>query len=188
MADINNDHGEESENVFAATEEKPVLRVSLGGEVDSGDGDDKTVFIIKCIVYELDVEHNLYKEKGIGDVKLNTYSLNNKNGNETERVHARLLCRKDVTFKTLMNAVLMKETKFDKTNEKSIRFTVFEQQPQQQIASKTKGKDGIVGIINVPKSYLLKSKESDKLKIDAFLTKIKEIQQKNGLSIRSIFN
>ena len=140
--------------------EDPVAKLA-GKEVDAGDAADKTVYEIKGRIYELDAEKNCYKERGIGEVKLNTYSAG-----EDGKVKARLLCRREITLKTIMNAIITKETQFDKATAKTVRFTVFEQQLKGQ-------EDAEI----VPKSYLLKLQDPDNSKMDKLIAEIEKIQE-----------
>ena len=146
-------------------EDEPIA--CLTGLVDAGDNDDVTIYEIKCKVWEFNKSDNKWHEKGIGMVKLNTYSSG-------ETTKARLLCRKEVTFKTLINAMIQKDTKFSKENIDNIKFTTFEQQKNER----KEGKDSDDDLTIVAKTYLMRLKESDKTKIDTFLSKIQEIQEK----------
>jgi len=145
--------------------DKPVAE--LKGEVDRGDRGDKTILALNGQVYSLDTAQNQYKERGVGEVKLNTYSAG-KGG----EVKARLLCRRSVTLKTIMNAIITKETKFAKATAKSVRFTAFEQRAVD--GANDEGKD----LELVPKSYLLVLKEADHSKLDTLIEEVERIQKK----------
>lgn len=147
----------------------------LTGAVDSGDGNDRTVHSVLCTVYELDAEVNRYKEKGVGEVRLNTYNNNGSDSGEEGKLSARLLCRQLLTFKTLINCALQSDTHFVKVNERNVRFTVFEQVHRDVDNEETETEAVAVA---VTKTYLLKLKEPGKGKIDEFTERIKEIQTK----------
>jgi len=138
----------------------PVAKLA-GKEVDTGDAEDSTVYELKGRVREL-VEMK-WVERGTGEVKLNTYCAG-KDG----KVKARLLCRRELTLKTILNAVIQKETKFIKRTEKAVQFTTFEQQSKEE-------ED--VDLEIVPKTYMLTPAKGEKTaKVDKLLEKIKEIQ------------
>jgi len=173
----------------AATDDAAAPVANLHGMVDAGDQHDVTLFEIRCKIWQFSASDTQWHEKGIGVVKVNSYSTTQaKKG-------ARLLCRTDVTFKTLINAVIKHDTTFSKLNDDRVKFTVLEQaqeQPPQQALRSPKSAKGEADadeddeeeedddvdaqVVVVTKTYLLRSKEADKTKIDAFLAKLKQIQ------------
>ena len=159
----NNKNNKNNKN-FDKEKEKPIAE--LTGIVDAGDTEDITIYEIKCKVWEFDKSDNKWREKGIGFVKLNKYNLKSSSSSSTEKIKVRILCRKDVTLKRLINARIKKDTKFAK-DDNTVKFTVFE-----QVENKEKN-----DVLFVTKTYCLRSKESDKTKIDTFLSKIQEMQQ-----------
>jgi len=134
-----------------------------GKEVDAGDAEDSTVYELKGRVRELvDMK---WVERGTGEVKLNTYCAG-KGG----KVKARLLCRRALTLKTILNAVIGKETSFVKRTEKAVQFTTFEQQPKEK-------EEEDVDLEIVPKTYMLTpAKGEGPAKIDRLLQEIKKVQ------------
>eukprot|EP01084_Bolivina_argentea_P090084 162379_1 len=140
----------------AQTMDKPVAE--LKGKIDSGDGVDKVIFSLKTQVYEL--VSTKYQEKGFGTLEI-------RQTTSDDIIKSRMLCRTDVTFKNLINAMIYKDTKFEKLPPTTVRCTVFEQVVNDD------AKDEDHTTMNVAKTYLLRSKS-----IDTFLAKIEEIQGK----------
>ena len=166
---MNNKNKKNEKELIMPEKDEPIAL--LTGQVDAGDTEDQTLYEIKCKVWQFNTEKNEWNEKGIGKIKINTYMNNNK-------LNARLLCRTDVTFKTIINGIIKKDTSFIKQNEQNIKFTIFEQVVNQQETTNNKQDGGDKNVSFVTKTYCFKSKELDKTKIDKFLNKIKEIKQK----------
>lgn len=140
----------------------PVAKLA-GKEADTGDAEDSTVYELKGRVREL-VEMK-WIERGTGEVKLNTYSAG-KDG----KIKARLLCRRELTLKTILNAVITKDTEFIKRTAKALQFTTFEQQQADE-------KEEDVDLKIVPKTYMLTPpKGQGHEKVDKLLEEIKKVQ------------
>jgi len=157
--------------VAAVQEEEPVAL--LTGMVDAGDKEDTTVYEMKCKVWQFEVNDGGWHEKGVGNVKINTYYSND---GEAEKLNARILCRKDVTLKTLINGVFSKDTPFTKQNAHNIKCSVLEQERNEADQEDDDVEEQEEEFVVVPKTYCLRIKETDKSKIDTFLEKIKQIQ------------
>merc|ERR1712176_1495535 len=149
----------ESQASKAEKEKKPTLAGLDGQPIDFGDDGDKTIFSLKCKVFEL--SNGQWTEKGIGIVKLNTFLIQNDDDKkEAKKEKLRILCRREIVENTIINGMVHKNTKFIKRNENSITFVI-----------------SAADSADKAKSFLLRSKEKDKTKVDAFLNKISEIQQ-----------
>merc|ERR1712154_327405 len=114
----------------------------------------ETIYKLKCKIYALDEKQ--WKLRGIGDVKLNTFSIKEKTEKSDKKIRARILCRDHSTLKTVINAMIRENTKFVKQNEKNVIFTVNDCET---------------------KSFLLRlDKEENDAKIDTFFEKINQIK------------
>merc|ERR1711874_619679 len=92
-------------------------------EINFGDDSDETIFSMRCKVFELSKDRKNWTEKGVGNVKLNTFMVEDKES-ETQKEKLRILCRREIVENTIINGMVHKTTKFIKRNENSVQFVL----------------------------------------------------------------
>eukprot|EP01084_Bolivina_argentea_P181522 313495_1 len=137
---------------------KQVLK-QMGGEQDTGDAHDDVKYSIHCKVYNL--EEGKYVERGKGMFKLNTYAVDDKE-EQGKKIGGRILCRRDQTLTTLINAPVLKKMQFVKIDN-YIQFGVVNENKLQR---------------NDFRIYLVRPLDNSQLNV--LLNKIKGIQKQIG--------
>jgi len=172
-------------NSFEADETAQTLVEQMAGEQDAGDTTDEVQVSLHCKVFNL--VDGAYVERGKGDVKVNTYSLEaTANTKEEEKskatgIRARILCRRDTVLTTIINAPILKNTLFEKVGN-FIRFGVLEVLDNSSVKQQDDADDNDQeqkqneddDLNTKVSTYLLKP--INKTEVDVFVKKIKDIQ------------
>eukprot|EP01084_Bolivina_argentea_P181521 313494_1 len=142
-------------------EDDPTKQVveQMGGAQDTGDADDNVQYSTHCKVYTL--EEGEYVERGKGMFKLNTYAVDDKE-EQGKKIGGRILCRRDQTLTTLINAPVLKKMQFVKIDN-YIQFGVVNENKLQR---------------NDFRIYLVRPLDNSQLNV--LLNKIKGIQKQIG--------
>ncbi len=99
---------------FAGVSSKPTAGDKTEYEetkVETGEEGETMVFKVRAKVFAL--ENSAWKERGVGTLKLNA---------DKEGGSARLLLRNEATLRSVLNAPLYKDFKFDVAGERAVRF------------------------------------------------------------------
>eukprot|EP01083_Nonionella_stella_P098314 276445_1 len=156
---------DEFDNIVDEEEAKQrmVLVEQMGGQRETGDHNDVVMERVHCKVWSLDSGN--YVERGDGMLNLSEYYTSDK------EMRARILCRRDSTFTTLINASILKEMEFVIMGS-FIRFSavsvVGKEEPENEENSETKNEDNddaneAVHTKTDITTYLIRSADNSKL-------------------------